>query len=394
MTKMKPEENRGEREAQGGHCLNQIYFYLTRGCNLRCRHCWIAPKFQDQAERYPSLDLELFISVMEQAKPLGLTGVKLTGGEPLIHPKILHLLDYLSAEEIFVEVETNGVKCFDAVARAISACKSPFVSVSLDGVDPETHEWMRGVDGCFHEAIQGIRNLAAHGIRPQIIMTVVRRNMHQIEKMVRMAESLGASSVKFNLVQRIARGESLHKCGEPLAVAEAVALGRRVDMEVATSATIPVYYDYPMAFRPLSRVFGSGGGACGRCNILNILGVLSDGSYAMCGIGETLPELVFGHVEENPLENVWNDNALLRELRDGMPHRLEGICRDCLMKHLCFGSCVAQNFALNKNLWKANWFCEEAMGIGLFPLSRLESMAASRRGWCTPPLEHSISTPI
>lgn len=394
MVKIKPEGSHGEKEAQRAPCLNQIYFYLTRGCNLRCRHCWIGPKFQDQEEQYPSLDLELFISIVEQAKPLGLTGVKLTGGEPLIHPKILDLLDYLRGEEIFVEVETNGVKCFDEVARAISACKGPFVSVSLDGVDAETHEWMRGVDGCFHEAVRGIRNLVAHGVRPQIIMTVVRRNMRQIEKMVRMAESLGASSVKFNLVQRIARGESLHKCGEPLAVAEAVALGRRVDMEVAASATIPVSYDYPMAFRPLSRVFGSGEDGCGRCQILNILGVLSDGSYAMCGIGETLPELVFGHVQEHSLENVWNDHALLRELRDGMPHRLEGICGDCLVKHLCFGSCVAQNFALNKSLWKANWFCEEAMGVGVFPLSRLASMAVSRHGWRTPPLDRSIFTPI
>ena len=165
-------------------------------------------------------------------------------------------------------------------------------------------------------------------------------------------------------------------------------------MELATSATIPVSYDYPMAFRPLSRVFGSGGDGCGRCHVLNILGVLSDGSYAMCGIGETLPELVFGHVQEHSLENVWNHHVLLRELRDGMPHRLEGICGDCLMKHLCLGSCVAQNFVLNKNLWKANWFCEEAMGVGVFPLSRLASMAVSRRGCSTLLHERSSAAPI
>ena len=67
--------------------LNQIYFYLTKGCNLRCRHCWIAPKYQGDGQSHPALDVDLFKSIVAQAKPLGLGGVKLTGGEPLIHPR-------------------------------------------------------------------------------------------------------------------------------------------------------------------------------------------------------------------------------------------------------------------------------------------------------------------
>ena len=63
--------------------LNQIYFYLTEGCNLRCRHCWIAPKHQAEGKAATALAYELFRHIVDQAKPLGLSGVKLTGGEPL-----------------------------------------------------------------------------------------------------------------------------------------------------------------------------------------------------------------------------------------------------------------------------------------------------------------------
>ena len=77
-------KNKEERK----YPLNQIYFYLTEGCNLRCRHCWIAPKFQDEGSSYPVLSLDLFKSIVEQGKALGLYGVKLTGGEPLMHPDI------------------------------------------------------------------------------------------------------------------------------------------------------------------------------------------------------------------------------------------------------------------------------------------------------------------
>ena len=45
---------------QGTYSLKQLYFYLTEGCNLACRHCWLAPKFDPGADRYATLPLELF----------------------------------------------------------------------------------------------------------------------------------------------------------------------------------------------------------------------------------------------------------------------------------------------------------------------------------------------
>jgi len=52
--------------------------------------------------------------------------------------------------------------------------------------------------------------------------------------------------------------------------------------------------------------------------------------------------------------------------------RLEGICGQCIMKGLCLGSCVAQNYYRSRNLWAGYWFCEEARERGLFPVSRLQ----------------------
>ncbi|MBT8368330.1 MAG: hypothetical protein KJP23_26855 [Deltaproteobacteria bacterium] len=57
-----------------------------------------------------------------------------------------------------------------------AASENPLVSVSLDGADAETHEWVRDVAGSFEGALEGIRNLKEAGFRPQIIMSVMRRN--------------------------------------------------------------------------------------------------------------------------------------------------------------------------------------------------------------------------
>jgi SynChlorMet cassette radical SAM/SPASM protein ScmF len=172
-----------------------IYFYLTEGCNLRCRHCWIQPKYQTEYRSYSALDFGSFRAIIEQAKPMGLSSVKLTGGEPLLHPRIHEILNLTREENLYLIIETNGTLCTQELSREIAQCKTPSIGVSLDGANAETHEWVRGVAGCFDATLKGIRNLAEAGLKPQVIMTLMRRNKDQIDAMIQLAKSLGAGSV-------------------------------------------------------------------------------------------------------------------------------------------------------------------------------------------------------
>ncbi|HNX51405.1 MAG TPA: radical SAM protein, partial [Thermoanaerobaculaceae bacterium] len=65
--------------------LHTIYFYVTGSCNLRCRHCWIDPVTESQRStlHLPWRELK---PIFEEARALGLSSVKLTGGEPFLHP--------------------------------------------------------------------------------------------------------------------------------------------------------------------------------------------------------------------------------------------------------------------------------------------------------------------
>ena len=241
--------------------------------------------------------------------------------------------------------------------------------MSIDGVIAETHDWVRGVEGSWERACQAVRNLAAAELRPQVIMSLMRCNADQVDAMIRLAEELGAASLKFNVVQPTGRGEAIQEGADGLEVPELIEIGRHVDMDLAPETELRLVYDYPMAFRPLSRI-GSGQ-SCGVCGILGILGVLPTGHYALCGIGEHIPELVFGQAGRDPLERVWRENPLLNELREGLPERLGGLCERCLVKYRCLGSCVAQNYYRAGTLWAPFWFCEQAETLGLFPESRL-----------------------
>jgi SynChlorMet cassette radical SAM/SPASM protein ScmF len=353
------------------HPLNSLYFYLTEGCNLACRHCWIAPKFQSGEVVYSHLPFDMIQDIVHQAKPLGLTSIKLTGGEPLLHPDIVRILQFARAEQVGCTIETNGILCTRELAEEIAQCPGRFVSVSLDGADAETNEWVRGVPGSFEAACQGIKNLVQAGVQPQIILTVMRRNRHQIESIVRLAESLGAGSLKYNVLMPCARGEDMFHRGEALSLPELIELGRWVENELAARTKLRLIFHHPAAFKPLGRMYGQDGDGCSRCGIFGILGVLADGSYALCGIGQQVPELIFGQAAKDRLEDVWLNNPILKEIRQGLPGKLEGVCGECVMKDLCLGSCIAQNYYSQKKLFAPFWYCEEAYKLGLFPSSRL-----------------------
>lgn len=365
--------DRVENTKQRVYPLHQLYFYLTEGCNLRCRHCWIDPKHQRPDSPYGTLDTELFKWIIRQAKPLGLSMVKLTGGEPLLHPYINEILEIVKNEELRLVVETNGTLCTSELAKKLAACANPYVSVSIDGATAETHEWVRGIRGCFDTAVNGIRNLVNEGCRPEVIMTVMRSNSHQIEALVRLAESLGVTLLKLNPVNAIGRGEKMWKARESLTIEELIHLGQWVESTLSTSTDLSIFYSQPPAFRPLGKMFGKNGAGCRICRVQEILGVLWDGSYSLCGIGKTVPDLVFGHAEKDSLEKVWKSNPILSKLRDGLPQKLEGICASCVMRGVCLGNCIAENYHRSRRLWAPFWYCASAYKAELFPQSRIAS---------------------
>jgi len=349
--------------------LHMIYFYLCGDCNLACRHCWISPKFQRTGVSTLFLKPQLFYQITRQAKELGLHSIKLTGGEPLIHPDIKNILKFIRDEQISLRIETNGVFLTPEIVKLIRSCVFPRVSISIDGLT-NTHDEIRGVKGSFEHACHGARLIANAKIPLEIIMTIMRVNQDEISDVTALASDLGASSIKFNFVQPTERGKQMHERDEIPTVPELIELGEWMETELCKETGIHITTSLPLAFRPLSTVFMDNSFSCGICGIFNILGVLSSGKYALCGIGESTPELVFGDANEVLLSEVWKNNSILQDIRTRMPRDMKGICADCAMKWRCLGSCVAQNFYSSGNLFSEYWFCRAAYQSGHFPESR------------------------
>ena len=341
--------------------LSMIYLYLTKGCNLACKHCWI-----DSENATEILAFECIEKVCKEAKELGCTSIKLTGGEPFLHPEIERILQLLCDYEFAVVIESNGVLIRQSHVDILKSLPGLAISISIDSHHPTVHDVIRGQKGSFEKSIQAVKLLVSNQISPQIIMSLMAENREDIEEMALLSTSLGANSLKINLIEPTHRGKVLHENGETLGVETLIAIGQDVEERISKKIPIPIYYSQPVAFFPLSKLATN---MVGYCGIKSILGVISSGEYALCGIGSHVKELCFGHVMEKTLSQAWQ-SPLLLEIYEDIPSKFEGVCQRCLLKGVCLGSCLAQNYYRNATLFAPYWFCEEAEAKGLFPKER------------------------
>jgi SynChlorMet cassette radical SAM/SPASM protein ScmF len=348
--------------------LTQYYVYLTSGCNLACRHCWLTPTYQLDGGTGGHLDFELFKLALEEGLPLGLQTVKLTGGEPLLHPDFVRIVDLIKEMELGLIIETNGTLMTAELANHLKEQSTlSHISVSLDGASAETHDPFRGVKGSFEKAVQGIRYLVGAGFSPQIIMSIHVGNVDEIEALVRLAEKLGAGSIKFNIIQPTGRGEMMTERGQTLDVQRLVELGKWIETKLQKCTLVRLHYSWPIAFHGINHLLS---GSTETCGIFNVLGILSTGHLAMCGIGVQIPELCYGLLGKDNVVNIWNFHPMLINLRQNLPSNLEGICGECIFRNKCLGSCVASNYQGNNSLVGPHWFCQMSDDAMIFPISK------------------------
>jgi SynChlorMet cassette radical SAM/SPASM protein ScmF len=173
--------------------------------------------------------------------------------------------------------------------------------------------------------------------------------------------------VKFNFVQPVARGRCMSD-DDTLSVEEIIQIGQYIEGDLARTSDLRLVLGYPHVFRSLSSIARDKGR--GSCSIFNIIGIISSGHYALCGIGNHIPELVFGVVGKDNLQEIWRTSPVINELRNNLPGNLDGICGKCIFRYYCQGFCIANNYYRSRNLRSSFWLCDLAEKAGLFPSTR------------------------
>jgi SynChlorMet cassette radical SAM/SPASM protein ScmF len=358
---------------EGVPVLRSFYLYMSDSCNLRCRHCWITPTFVDgKPSTGEVVDIELLRQAVNEAKPLGLTGAKLTGGEPMIHPKFREISRMLSEEGLSLNMETNGTLIDENMARFLKEeTKISFISISLDSINEDSHDKFRGVKGAYKAALNGLKCLVDAGYKNvQIIMSPHKGNVKEVEELVKLAASKGAGSVKLNPVTNNGRGILMHERNETLSIQEILKLSDFVRGPLKKTSPIPVIINIPLSLKPLKELVANSN--AGDCGVDHILGILGSGTVALCGIGRTMPELVYGKLGQDSIRDIWlNHPAVVRLRNDLMDFaNYPELCRNCIFMRKCRTGCVVQNYSNFGRLLWPHTMCLEAHETGRFLDSR------------------------
>lgn len=125
-----------------GRNITYLRISVTDKCNLRCRYCMPAEGVCKK-DHSQMLTEDETVAVVQAAAELGITKVRITGGEPLIKKNILSICRRTAAVEGIQEVclTTNGLR-LPQHAKELKEAGVSRINLSLDTLDPAKYAYM------------------------------------------------------------------------------------------------------------------------------------------------------------------------------------------------------------------------------------------------------------
>ena len=180
-----------------GRPIRDLRVSVTDRCNFRCPYCMPAEVFGEKYEFLPREELLNFEEIARLTAifvNLGVTKIRLTGGEPLVRNGFEHLVALLARIEGIEDMTltTNG-HLLAQKAQALKDAGLQRITVSMDSLDDEVFKVMNGRGYGTKRVLEGIKTAEKVGLHPIKINAVVQRgvNDHTIVDLARYFKGTG-----------------------------------------------------------------------------------------------------------------------------------------------------------------------------------------------------------
>lgn len=163
-----------------GRSITYLRISLTDRCNLRCVYCMPREGLQWQP-RTDQLSAEEIVQVVATAAQGGVRRVRLTGGEPLVHPHIVEIVRLIASIPNIEEVSlTTNAMMLERLAQPLADAGLGRVNVSLDSLDADKFKRItRGGD--LTRVWKGIVAAERAHLAPIKLNTVIVRGLNADE---------------------------------------------------------------------------------------------------------------------------------------------------------------------------------------------------------------------
>ncbi|MCP5418190.1 MAG: GTP 3',8-cyclase MoaA [Chromatiaceae bacterium] len=167
-----------------GRKIEYLRLSVTDRCDFRCFYC-IPKGFKDFTESDKRLNLEEYVRLIRLFSELGVDKIRITGGEPLMHPDLLRMVTRFSALPGIsdLSLSTNASQLANR-AKELKQAGINRINVSLDSLNPE--RFRNITQGNLSQVIAGLMAARDADIHPIKINMVVMRdqNLDEVGDMV------------------------------------------------------------------------------------------------------------------------------------------------------------------------------------------------------------------
>jgi GTP 3',8-cyclase len=160
--------------------LNYLRVSITDRCNLSCMYC-LPQESLPRLSHGEILRYEEILRIVRVAVGLGITKVRVTGGEPLVRKGVYEFLQQLSAVPGLTDISltTNGVLLKENLHRLRDAGIAR-LNISIDTLKPERYRAITGTD-VFDQVWDGVRAAEALGFNPIKLNAVALKGVNDDE---------------------------------------------------------------------------------------------------------------------------------------------------------------------------------------------------------------------
>jgi len=162
-----------------GRRISDLRISITDRCNYKCVYC----RSGSDGPQFPELPISDYLRMARVFVSLGITKVRLTGGEPLLRKGLVEMVRELSAmrttegEPLDIALTTNGHLLAD-LAQPLADAGLSRVTVSMDAVDPERFARITRVPNGYERVLAGVRAAQKAGLNPVKINCVLLRGFN------------------------------------------------------------------------------------------------------------------------------------------------------------------------------------------------------------------------
>ncbi len=306
---------------------------LTHRCPLHCPYC---SNPVEMIARDGELSTEEWLSVLSQARELGVLQVHMSGGEPLARPDLPILVEHATKLGCYVNLVTSGLGLTEPRLDDLAERGIAHIQLSVQGATAERADRLAGARA--HDRKLVVAGLIKKAGLPLSVNVVLHRQNHdQLAGIIDLAEQMGADRLELANTQyygwalrnRDALMPTRRQLDEAEPIVRAATERLRGSMEI-----IYVVADYYEQY-PKPCMYGWGA---------RQLTVAPDGNVLPCPASTAIETLTFDNVRDKPLAWIWYESGSFNAYRgeDWMPDT----CGTCDRRSIDFGGCRCQAFQL------------------------------------------------